>query len=73
MMNFVASEDGQGMVEYALILALISVVAIAVLTAVGKKVQYRLGEVDKALGDANGDYDPANTHVTTVGTDDTSD
>lgn len=38
MANFIKNEDGQGMVEYALILALVSVVAITVLTALGTKV-----------------------------------
>ena len=32
-------EEGQGLVEYALILALISVVAIVIMTEVGKKVE----------------------------------
>jgi pilus assembly protein Flp/PilA len=34
----VQAEDGQTMVEYALILALISVVAIAILTTVGSDI-----------------------------------
>ena len=38
-------EEGQALVEYALILALISVVAITVLTDIGTAVQGKLGEV----------------------------
>ena len=39
MMNWIANEeDGQGMVEYALILALISVAAIAAIKLIGPKV-----------------------------------
>lgn len=36
--KFQSDEEGQGMVEYALILVLVSVVAILALTAVGGKV-----------------------------------
>lgn len=36
-MTFLKDENGQGMVEYALILGLIAVVAIAVIIIVGKK------------------------------------
>ncbi|MFM1563652.1 Flp family type IVb pilin [Helcococcus ovis] len=36
---FMKEESGQGMVEYGLILALISVVVIAVLTQVGSKLE----------------------------------
>ncbi|TFF65696.1 Flp family type IVb pilin [Helcococcus ovis] len=40
MMNwFMKEESGQGMVEYGLILALISVVVIAALTSVGTKIK----------------------------------
>ncbi len=45
-------EEGQSLVEYALILALISVVAIGVLTAIGTNVTARLGEVRDALAGA---------------------
>jgi pilus assembly protein Flp/PilA len=43
------SEDGQAMVEYALILGLVSVVAIAVLTAIGTDVTALFQTVDNAL------------------------
>lgn len=38
MMNFLRDENGQGMVEYGLILALIAIAAIAVLGGLGRKV-----------------------------------
>ena len=39
MMNWIANEEeGQGMVEYALILALIAIAALAVLPAIGEKI-----------------------------------
>ena len=51
--NAVASvrdrEEGQALVEYALVLALISVVAILVLTAIGVNVVAKLGQVRDAL------------------------
>ena len=45
-------EDGQAMVEYALILALISIVTIAILRAVGVSVNSLFGKVDSALSAA---------------------
>jgi pilus assembly protein Flp/PilA len=43
-------EDGQAMVEYALILGLVSVVAIGALTLIGQDVNGVLGAVQQALG-----------------------
>jgi pilus assembly protein Flp/PilA len=43
-------EEGQALVEYALILALVSVVAIAALTLIGTNVDLILDEVGAALG-----------------------
>jgi pilus assembly protein Flp/PilA len=43
-------EDGQGMVEYALILVLIAVVVIVVLTTVGKQVKNVFSNVSTGLG-----------------------
>ncbi len=43
-------EDGQGMVEYALILVLIAVVVIVVLTTVGKKVDNVFSNISTGLG-----------------------
>ena len=45
-------EDGQALVEYTLILALISVVAITLLTAVGTDVKSVLTTVTTELGKA---------------------
>ncbi|MGN0334310.1 MAG: Flp family type IVb pilin [Lachnospiraceae bacterium] len=47
---FKEEESGQGMVEYALILALISIAAIAVLNVLGPAVADKLKEVNTALG-----------------------
>jgi len=44
-----ADEEGQSMVEYGLILALIAVVAIAVLAAIGKNVKNTYEKVNNAL------------------------
>ncbi len=45
----VTREDGQAMVEYSLILALISVVAIGTLIAIGGGVSAALTTVEEAL------------------------
>jgi pilus assembly protein Flp/PilA len=45
-------EEGQALVEYALILGLISVVAIALLSAVGTDVSQILSKVSTALASA---------------------
>ena len=51
MMNWIANEEeGQGMVEYALILALIAIAAIAVLPKIGTKIKEIFTKVDGALG-----------------------
>ena len=44
------NEDGQGMVEYALILSLVSIAAIAVLGLVGGQISTVLNTVWSALG-----------------------
>ena len=46
------SEDGQALVEYALILALIAVVSIAALTTLGGNVATQLGNIATAIGGA---------------------
>jgi pilus assembly protein Flp/PilA len=43
------AEEGQGMVEYALILVLVSVVAIIILTTVGQDIVTVFTEVSDAL------------------------
>ena len=45
----VGREDGQALVEYVLILGLISIVAVALLTAVGTSVQDLLSHVSDVL------------------------
>jgi pilus assembly protein Flp/PilA len=44
-----SGEEGQALVEYALILSLIAVVCIAALTAVGTSVQNILNQIAAAL------------------------
>jgi len=46
------AEDGQALVEYALILGLVSVVAIALLSAVGTDITSLLARVTSALESA---------------------
>jgi len=45
----IKKEEGQALVEYTLILALISVVAIAVLTNIGTEIVEKLETVETAL------------------------
>ena len=47
--NFFAREEGQGLVEYALILVLIAIVVIGILSVLGKKVSTVFSEVDQGL------------------------
>lgn len=42
-------EEGQGMVEYALIVGLISIVAITILVTVGGRIRDKFHKVDDAL------------------------
>jgi pilus assembly protein Flp/PilA len=42
-------ESGQGLVEYALILALVAIVVIVALTAIGTNVNTKFGKVKDAL------------------------
>ena len=46
----VLDEKGQGLVEYALILALIVIVCIAVLGLLGRNVNSALSQVNSAIG-----------------------
>lgn len=48
--NFMLDEEGQGMVEYGLILALIAVVAIVVVTGIGTQLVAKFQTVLTALG-----------------------
>ena len=47
--NFLTSEDGASLIEYALIAALISIVAIAVMTQVGTRLINTFTRVRDAL------------------------
>ena len=51
---FLSEESGQGMVEYGLIIALIAVVLIAALTALGGGLQGIFGRITTALGGTAG-------------------
>ncbi|MBN1484256.1 MAG: Flp family type IVb pilin [Chloroflexia bacterium] len=46
---FVARQQGQGLVEYALILLLIAIVVIAALTIIGPRVSAMFGTVYNSL------------------------
>ena len=52
MMKRVKREDGQGLVEYALVLVLVAVVVIVILTVLGGSVVFAYAQV---LGGLNGD------------------
>jgi pilus assembly protein Flp/PilA len=45
-------EEGQGLVEYALILVLIAIVVIVILTALGGQVQTVFSRITSGLGGA---------------------
>ena len=47
--NFLKDEEGQDMVEYALLLAFISIIAVVAVTAVGSKVNTKFEAVSGAL------------------------
>ena len=47
--RFAAREDGQGMVEYALILVLIAIVVIVILQVVGKQVNNVFSNISNGL------------------------
>ena len=49
IMLFAPKEKGQGLVEYAIILALIAIVVIAVMTTLGKKVNNTMSTISNAL------------------------
>ena len=51
MMNWIANEEeGQGMVEYALIIALIAIVVMAALGPVGTAIKAKFEQIGTALG-----------------------
>jgi pilus assembly protein Flp/PilA len=51
-MSFLYDENGQSIVEYALIIGLIAVAAIVILVALGPKVQDKFDGANKALDNA---------------------
>lgn len=48
--NFFNREEGQGLVEYALILVLIAVVVIGIVTLLGNKASSVFSQVNSGLG-----------------------
>ena len=48
-MLFAPKEKGQGLVEYAIILALIAIVVIAIMTSLGKRVNTTFNSIDASL------------------------
>ena len=49
MLDFLKDENGQGMVEYGLIIALIAVVVIAALTILGPKIADLFNKVSSEI------------------------
>jgi pilus assembly protein Flp/PilA len=47
--SFFAKEDGQGLVEYALILVLIAIVVIGILTLLGNRVSEVFSQINSGL------------------------
>ncbi|TFF64214.1 Flp family type IVb pilin [Helcococcus ovis] len=56
---FMKEESGQGMVEYGLILALISVVVIALLSQIGDQLKKTFESIIGQLTNANGKATPS--------------
>ena len=51
MNKFFKEENGQGLVEYVLLIALLVIVVLGVLSNVGSSTQERFQEIDDALSD----------------------
>ena len=49
LVRLIKDEEGQGLVEYALILVLIAIVVIIAMTAVGKKVNTTFGTINNTM------------------------
>jgi len=49
-MLFLHREDGQGLVEYALILVLVAIVVIAILTLLGPRIGNVFSQITNGLG-----------------------
>lgn len=52
-MSFLKDEDGQGMVEYAIIIGLIAVAAIVILIAMRNRISNLLGRASNGLNQAD--------------------
>ncbi len=50
--RFILEEDGQGMTEYGLILALVAVVVIGALTLMGEQIEIIFDSIAETLQDA---------------------
>ncbi|NJM05034.1 Flp family type IVb pilin [Candidatus Gracilibacteria bacterium] len=50
--SFFAKEEGQGLVEYALILVLIAIVVIGILSVLGGQVSNVFSQINSGLGGA---------------------
>ena len=48
--DILRNEDGQGLTEYALIIALVAIVAVAALTLLGGQIQTIFGDINSDLG-----------------------
>ncbi len=51
-MNVLHNEKGQGLTEYALIIALVAIVAVAALTLLGGQIDTIFGNITTELGGA---------------------
>ena len=49
LMNFVRNEEGQDLIEYALLVALIALVCVAALTTAGSQVNVIFGKIKDQL------------------------
>jgi pilus assembly protein Flp/PilA len=49
-MLFLSREDGQGLVEYALVLVLVAIVVIAILTLLGPQIGNVFSQINNGLG-----------------------
>lgn len=52
--DIIRNEDGQGLTEYALIIALVAIVAVAALTLLGGQINTIFGNINNDLGGGAG-------------------